>query len=137
MIPQGRHYHRFLLEQNSIHELAEPVRRGYGSGYVRGLMGKCSEAHKMLFRELLTLTQGQIRPLEDDPEEDPLQVKDEREIWDEDESPLSLLKLVKESEKTRQELVDEINRSRSQGKNGIVKLTYRVYVICVRLPEAT
>ena len=91
MIPQGRHYHRFRLEQNSIHELSEPVRRGYGSGYVRGLMGKCSEAHKMLFRELLT--QGQIRPLEDDPEEDPLQVKDEREKWDEDESPLSLLKL--------------------------------------------
>ena len=86
----------------------------------------------MLFRELLT--QGQIRPLEDDPEEDPLQVKDEREKWDEDESPLLLLKLIEDSEKTREELKHTILQSSySHQKGSCVTINYQTYIIRLRL----
>jgi hypothetical protein len=71
------------------------LRRNLSSAYYRGLIRKCSEAQKRLFDILSKATGNGIIPLNDEMEGDPLKINNPNVGWDEDESPIDFLHIIK------------------------------------------
>lgn len=82
---------------NTVYISPDKVRRRLSSSYYRGLVNRCSEAHKEIFCILNRFTNNGLSPLSDDKDDDPLKIRDPFIDWDNDESPIKFLEVIKKN----------------------------------------
>lgn len=96
---------------DSVQIFSDNIRRRMSSAYYRGLVTRCVEAQKELFSILNRVTGDGFSPLYEDPDEDPLKVKNPDISWDEDESPIEFLHGIKKTPSDIRKVVNVLERS--------------------------
>ena len=76
--------------------IEKKVDRMLSMSYYRNIIGKCSIAHKKIYKIINNITNNFLIPLNEYPD-DPIKINDPKRRWDEDESPFEILqKWIKE-----------------------------------------
>lgn len=121
---------RVSFGSDSVALFSDDIRRHLSSSYVRGLVPRCSSAHQEIFT-ILTTTGLKLEPLND--QTDPLLVRNPNVAWDEDDSPLTLAKELRQTPHLTQEICRQIMGA--SGPDGLRSVILQNMSITVRVNQ--